>query len=79
MSDTERNYVILGRDGPYWVRKWEGEYWMFWWHVDGFWVSLRAMILLEVEIRYHQAIPEEKAQLYHRKHHEYWAARETAV
>lgn len=44
MTDNkERNGRVFldGGNKPYWVRHWEGDIWLFYWHAENKWVSLR--------------------------------------
>lgn len=43
----EKGFVFLDDNGkPFWCRLWEGEAWMFYWHPDKRWVSIKRCIKL---------------------------------
>ena len=53
---------------PYRVMDWNDETWLFYWHPDGKWVSLRKATFAEVILLSTKAIPAEQAQFYHDEH-----------
>jgi hypothetical protein len=77
MNDTrkmldEKGYVFLDDAvRPYHVRMWGGAPWLFYWHVDNHWVSLRQVDQTYVWQTIERALPDDQAELYHRMNAEY--------
>lgn len=66
---TEDGFVFLDAvNKPYWVRMWGGDAWLFYWHADNSWVSLRKINQNEVFQASQARLPAEKADLYHELH-----------
>lgn len=62
----EKGFVFLDSVGrPYHVRMWETQPWLFYWHPDNKWVSLRSITQADVWKFHERALPEEQAQIYH--------------
>lgn len=62
----EKGFVFIDSvDRPYHVRMWNGSPWMFYWHPDNHWVSLRKVTQADVWRFHEKAISEERAQIYH--------------
>ena len=63
-----RGFVFLSdlpQSMPYWVRRWGTGVWMFYWHPDKKWVTLRQVdILDDVASMYSRRLPPKKAALY---------------
>lgn len=61
----EKGFVFLD-DGsrPYHVRIWSELPWLFWWHPNNKWVSLRTLTQAEVWTFAAQRLPDEQAALY---------------
>ncbi|QMW06336.1 hypothetical protein [Spirosoma foliorum] len=65
----EKGFVFLdGGNRPYWIRLWDGEPWLFYWHADNSWVSLRKTNQNEIWQASQVRLPDEKAELYHQLH-----------
>ncbi len=71
---TKRDYVMGGHDDfvfiddksqPYYVRMWGNDPWLFYWHPDKKWVSLRKLGQVEIWQMAARALPTEQAKLYH--------------
>jgi hypothetical protein len=45
---SEQGHVFLDvHSRPFMVKKWGGDLWLFYWHKDNHWVSLRSMTEME--------------------------------
>lgn len=66
MVDKERNGRIFLDEAnrPYWVRLWEGKPWLFYWHPDNKWVSLREVFTAET-MGFPDNLSEAEQDLYH--------------
>ena len=65
----EKGFVFIDGTGrPYHIRTWGGEPWLFYWHADDKWTSLRIVSQAEVWAANEQALPNWQAELYHDKH-----------
>ncbi|MHC4561098.1 MAG: hypothetical protein ACYS80_27790 [Planctomycetota bacterium] len=61
MSD----FVFLDDDSrPYQVKEWGGDPWLFYWHADKKWVSLRMLRPYEIMPLESRKLPPEMAALY---------------
>lgn len=68
-DQDEVDFVFLDdAQRPYRVMDWEDKTWIFYWHPDGKWVSLRKATFPEVICLAEKALPQEQAQLYHDEH-----------
>lgn len=69
----EKGFVFIdGKNKPYWVAKWGDSIWLFYWHTEGHWTSLRPIkkgpeLLQMLGL----SIEKELANLYHEKHKGY--------
>lgn len=64
----EKGFVFLGGQGrPYWCRLWDGAPWLFYWHPDDHWVSLRPTTQAEIW-QFPRNLKQEWQDLYHRQH-----------
>lgn len=64
----EKGFVFLDSKGdPYYCRMWGESPWLFYWHPDNHWVSLREVTQMEI---WHMPVPlsSDEADLYHNKH-----------
>ena len=66
MTNRERNGRVFldSASRPYWVRMWEGSPWLFYWHADNNWVSLREVSTMET-IGFPDNLSEKEQDLYH--------------
>ena len=67
----EPDYVFIDTaNRPFHVRPWgdDGDWWMFYWHPDRRWVSLRKVSRGERKLTRAFAIPAKDAKLYHDAH-----------
>ncbi|KKL22216.1 hypothetical protein LCGC14_2437680 [marine sediment metagenome] len=61
----EKGFVFLDEASrPYHVRMWEGQPWLFYWHPNKEWVSLRTLSQMDVWIFAATRLPDEQAALY---------------
>lgn len=64
---TEKGFVFIGDDSkPYWCRMQGGVPWVFYWHADNRWVSLKQVNQTYVWLAANTALTEEKAEMYHK-------------
>ena len=72
----EPEFVFIDFGNPFYVRPWggEGDWWIFYWHPDNHWVSLRKVSRGEKRLTRAVALPAKDAELYHAQHRE-WEAR----
>ncbi|MVM34252.1 hypothetical protein GO755_29750 [Spirosoma sp. HMF4905] len=62
----EKGFVFLDAEKkPYWIRMWGGEPWLFYWHADNRWVSLRRTNQNEIWQASQARLSDEKAEVYH--------------
>ena len=52
---------------PYRITMYGGEPWLFYWHADGHWVTLRRVTQPEIWELKARRLPDEQAALYHEK------------
>ncbi|EYB68846.1 hypothetical protein DEIPH_ctg017orf0224 [Deinococcus phoenicis] len=70
----ERGFVFLDlAHRPYLIRRWGGNPWLFYWHPDNHWVSLRRVNQAFIWQANARALPDDQAELYHQKQAE-WAS-----
>lgn len=63
----EKGFVFIDRNSkPFHVRMWDGVPWLFYWHPDKRWVSLRQINQSDVWEFFTQAIPDDQAEVYHK-------------
>ncbi len=63
---TEKGYVFLDQNKrPYLIRMWEDTPWVFYWHPDKRWASLRKTNQTEIWQTYPHRLPEDQAEHYH--------------
>lgn len=68
--DHEEGFVFLDRASrPYLCRIWCGEPWLFYWHSDNHWVSLKQVDQADVWL-YPDNLTKEQQELYHNLHAE---------
>lgn len=61
----EKGFVMIQDGKPYWIRMWGGTPWVFYWHPDNNWVSLRQVDQTDIFISYQYRVSEEEAEVYH--------------
>lgn len=62
----EKGFVFLDDNGnPFFIRMWSGEPWLFYWHTDKKWVSLRLSNQTEIWLSYDKKLTDEQANIYH--------------
>lgn len=67
----EKGFIFLDdADRPYWCRMWGDSPWLFYWHPDYKWVSLRQLSQTDIW-RFPHNLSEEEQQIYIDKHQEY--------
>lgn len=67
-SLDEDGFVFLNGNGrPLWCRLWEGEPWLFRWHVDNHWVSWCKIEQDEIE-SFPRNLSQLQQGLYHQQH-----------
>jgi hypothetical protein len=67
----EEGFIFLDTSSrPYWCRDWGGEPWLFYWHCDKKWVSLRKVTPNDL-VRFPRNLSE-KEQKYYRDAHRAW-------
>lgn len=65
----EKGFVFLdAQNKPFLIRMWEGTPWIFYWHVDKHWVSLRQVNQMEIWVAVKEKLPDEQAEMYHNLH-----------
>jgi hypothetical protein len=77
----EKGFVFLdSNNNPYLIRIWENSGpWLFYWHPDKHWVSLRPVNQTDIWRFYPNRLSEERANLYHSWHDEYLRAVMTPI
>ena len=69
-SLDEKGFVFLDAAGkPFLCRMWQGVPWIFYWHPENKWVSLRKVTQTEVD-DFPRNLTEEQQQIYRNKHQE---------
>lgn len=70
------DFVFLDLAGrPYYCHKWGDELWLFYWHKEQHWVSLRQVAEDEIALFPHNLSPDDQQQ-YHDLHNDInWSAR----
>jgi len=64
----EKGFVFMGNDNkPYWCKMNGDQPWFFYWDGDG-WVSLKAVLSIDIAISNKQRITDEEAEKYHTIH-----------
>lgn len=64
-QQTVEPFVFLDNHSrPYLIREWGGDLWVFYWHADKKWVSLRNVDASEARGMKLLALPPEQAELY---------------
>lgn len=62
----EKGFVFIGKDKkPYWCRMWEESPWLFYWHPDNKWVSLKEVNQSDIFIARQSSLNEAEANIYH--------------
>jgi len=65
---SEKGFVFLdGAGRPFLFRMWNGAPWLFYWHPDNHWVSLRRVSQTDIW-RFPQNLSEKEQVIYHRLH-----------
>jgi len=65
----EEGFVFLDQNSkPYLIRMWGENPWLFYWHVDSSWVSLRQTNQMEIFLASESKVSEEVAKVYHDMH-----------
>ena len=77
MSDMEpldeKGFVFLdAHSRPYQCRMWGERAWLFYWHADNHWVSLRPVTQMEIW-QFPRNLSQKHQDIYHKMHNE-WAA-----
>lgn len=68
----EKGFVFLDLNSrPYLVRRWGDGVWIFYWHKDRHWVSLRQLASPEIVAMFDRKLPPERAELYHKLHRQW--------
>lgn len=62
----EKGFVFLVDGLPYYIRIWGGEPWVFYWHSDKRWVSLKRVNQTDIFLASHNRISDEEAEMYHK-------------
>lgn len=67
-SSSLLDFVFLDdANRPYRVKLYGGEPWLFYWHPDGKWVTLRQVTQSEIWQWHARRLPDEQAELYNDK------------
>lgn len=64
---TEKGFVFIDDySKPFFIRMWSGVPWLFYWHPDKKWVSLRKVSQTEIWQFHEKVLSEEMAEIYHK-------------
>jgi len=64
MNSVEIPFVIIDQNKPFLINAMRDETWMFYWHPDKKWVTLKRLRFDEIALLSKRAIPREQAEVY---------------